>query len=65
MAKTIIEFEDTEKDVATLAINVVSFWSDVDDVRDKLRDHIKYGNPTTLEEIYRDICEIMEKYPLQ
>lgn len=65
MSKIILEFDgNTEEDVANLAMKVVSFWSDVDDIRDKMRNHLKYDQETTIEELYKDICRIMEEYPL-
>jgi len=65
MKKITVEFDrDTESDVATLALNVVDFWSNVDDVRDKLRNHVKYGEETTIEEVYDLLCTILDKYNL-
>lgn len=66
MSKIKLEFDgDTESDVATLALNCVGYWSEVDDIRDKIRDHLKYGVKTDLDEIYTMICELQERYPLR
>jgi hypothetical protein len=65
MAKIILEFDgDTESDVANLAVNVVDFWSNVDDVRCTLRNHLKYGKDLTLEQVYEHVCKILDKYRL-
>jgi len=65
MAKIKIEYDSVEEsDVAVLAINVVSLWSRVDDVRDMLRDHLKYGKELTMEEVYTELCRIIDDYPL-
>jgi hypothetical protein len=64
--KTTLEFTDEDKDVAVLAMNVVEYWSEVDDIRDRLRNHLKYGEEEelSLEDIYKDICEVQHKFNL-
>lgn len=66
MSKIHLEFDgDTEQDVATLALNCVSYWSEVEEIRQKLRDHVKYEVKTNLGEIYDLLCELQERYPLR
>lgn len=66
MSKIKLEFDaDTESDIATLALNCVSYWSEVEDIRQKIRDHVKYEEKTNLEEIYDLLCELQDRYPLR
>ena len=62
--KTILEFDNDEQEVARLASDVVGLWSAIDDVKDKVRGHLKYGEKVTMDEIYQMLYEIGERYPL-
>jgi len=62
MKKVTIEFDEGAE--AVLALNVIDFWGEIDDLRDLLRSHLKYGQETTIEEVYSLVCAILERYKL-
>ena len=62
--KTTITFETTEQKEALLAIQSAELWSMVWDLRDKVRDNLKYDNELTMDEVYTELCTILDKYGL-
>ena len=55
--------EDSEA-MLNIHLNAYELWECIDDTRDRLRDDLKYGNTLDKDALYRDICEILDKYAL-
>lgn len=63
--KMILEFNEEEKDVANLALNVVGFWSEVFELQQDIRTKLKYEEGTMdLEEAYKRLGAILNEYSL-
>jgi hypothetical protein len=57
---TTIQFK--ERDEAILALKSSELLIDIEELRDRVRGHLKYQEPLTVDDIYTQLNEILSRY---